>query len=41
MLETDHAQDTTFRDNFFRDFKKILEDYPPVSLRHSKACMGS
>jgi len=31
MLETDHARDATFRENFFRDFKKVLDDHPPVS----------
>ena len=30
MLETDHVQDATFRANFFRDFKAMLKDYPPV-----------
>lgn len=31
MLETDHAQDAKFRENFFRDFKDMLKEYPPVS----------
>ena len=31
MMETDHAQDPTFKENFFRDFKAILDEYPPVS----------
>ena len=31
MLETDHAKDATFCDNFFGDFKKVLDQYPPVS----------
>lgn len=31
MLETDHARDEKFRDNFFRDFKDIVAKYPPVS----------
>lgn len=30
MVETDHAQDKTFQENFFRDFKVVLEKYPPV-----------
>ncbi|WWD19549.1 hypothetical protein CI109_104010 [Kwoniella shandongensis] len=29
MIETDHAQDAKFRENFFRDFKGVLEKYPP------------
>lgn len=32
MIETDHAQDPTFRANFFRDFKQMLDKYPPVSV---------
>jgi hypothetical protein len=32
MLETDHAQDAKFRENFFKDFKEILASFPPVSL---------
>lgn len=31
MLETDHAQDKTFNKNFFEDWLKVLQDYPPVS----------
>ena len=30
MIETDHAQDKTFNKNFFEDWKKVLEDDPPV-----------
>ncbi|WWC71911.1 uncharacterized protein I206_105870 [Kwoniella pini CBS 10737] len=29
MIETDHAADAKFRENFFKDFKAILEKYPP------------
>ncbi|KZT57719.1 hypothetical protein CALCODRAFT_469305 [Calocera cornea HHB12733] len=29
MLETDHAQDAKFRENFFDDFKTVLEKHPP------------
>ncbi|KAG9316652.1 DNA topoisomerase I [Chiua virens] len=29
MLETDHAQDQTFNKNFFEDWLKVLNDYPP------------
>ncbi|TXT11142.1 hypothetical protein VHUM_01893 [Vanrija humicola] len=29
MLETDHAKDKTFIDNFFKDFKGVVEAYPP------------
>nr|ODO00475.1 DNA topoisomerase I [Cryptococcus depauperatus CBS 7855] len=29
LLETDYAQDATFKDNFFKDFKEILTKYPP------------
>lgn len=29
-LETDHARDATFQANFFRDFKAVLKDFPPV-----------
>jgi DNA topoisomerase-1 len=32
MLETDHARDEKFKENFFRDFKAMVEEYPPVSL---------
>lgn len=32
MIETDHAADKTFRANFFRDFKTILNKFPPVRL---------
>lgn len=31
MLETDHARDAKFRENFFRDFKDMAAKYPPVS----------
>ena len=30
MLETDHAQDKVFQANFFRDFKEVLLEYPPM-----------
>lgn len=30
MIETDHAKDTTFQANFFRDFKHHLDLFPPV-----------
>lgn len=30
MLETDHAQDPTFRENFFKGFTETLAKYPPV-----------
>ncbi|WRT70319.1 uncharacterized protein IL334_007317 [Kwoniella shivajii] len=29
MIETDHAQDAKFRENFFKDFKTMLDKYPP------------
>ncbi|KAG1881336.1 DNA topoisomerase I [Suillus tomentosus] len=29
MLETEHAQDATFNKNFFDDWLKVLQDYPP------------
>ncbi|TXT11956.1 uncharacterized protein COLE_02366 [Cutaneotrichosporon oleaginosum] len=29
MIETDHAKDEKFRENFFRDFKAMLAKYPP------------
>ncbi|WWC91614.1 uncharacterized protein L201_006560 [Kwoniella dendrophila CBS 6074] len=29
MIETDHAQDAKFRENFFKDFKAVLDKYPP------------
>ncbi|RSH91761.1 DNA topoisomerase 1 [Saitozyma podzolica] len=32
MLETDHAQDAKFRENFFKDFKEILASFPPASF---------
>jgi hypothetical protein len=31
MLETDHARDEKFKDNFFRDFQAMVNKYPPVS----------
>lgn len=31
MLGTDHAADKVFQANFFRDFKAMVEEYPPVS----------
>jgi len=30
MLETDHAQDAKFRENFFRDFAAMVEKFPSV-----------
>jgi DNA topoisomerase-1 len=30
MLGTDHVEDKVFQANFFRDFKAMLEQYPPV-----------
>jgi DNA topoisomerase-1 len=30
MIETEHAQDKTFNKNFFEDWKKVLQDHPPV-----------
>lgn len=39
MLDTDHAQDATFRANFFRDFKLMLDQYPPVSAK--SGCLTS
>jgi hypothetical protein len=35
MLETDHAKNPQFTENFFRDFQSILAEYPPVSLSFS------
>ncbi|KAK4684184.1 DNA topoisomerase I, partial [Tremellales sp. Uapishka_1] len=29
MIETDHAQDAKFRENFFNDFRKVLDGHPP------------
>ncbi|OCF38236.1 DNA topoisomerase I [Kwoniella heveanensis CBS 569] len=29
MIETDHAADAKFRENFFKDFKAVLDQYPP------------
>lgn len=31
LLETDHASDAKFVENFFKDFQRVLKDYPPVS----------
>jgi DNA topoisomerase-1 len=31
LLETDHAQDKTFRKNFFEDWLKVLKEHPSVS----------
>lgn len=36
MLETDHARDPKFRENFFKDFKEMVTEYPPVRLSHHK-----
>ncbi|KAL0245764.1 hypothetical protein I308_104900 [Cryptococcus tetragattii IND107] len=41
LLETDYAQDAKFRENFFRDFKAIVEKYPPkedVKVRKLEKC---
>lgn len=41
MIETDHAQDAKFRENFFRDFKSVLEKYPPkedVKVKSLEKC---
>lgn len=32
MLNTEHAENSTFQKNFFHDFKVILQDYPPVRI---------
>lgn len=32
MIETDHAKDATFNQNFFSDFLKVLKKNPPVRL---------
>ncbi|WVW86067.1 hypothetical protein I302_108106 [Kwoniella bestiolae CBS 10118] len=29
MIETDHAADAKFRENFFKDFQAMLDKYPP------------
>ncbi|KAF8910341.1 hypothetical protein CPB85DRAFT_1305525 [Mucidula mucida] len=29
LIETDHAQDTVFNQNFFRDWKTVLKEHPP------------
>lgn len=33
MLDTDHVQKDVFRQNFFKDFLKVLEEHPPVCLK--------
>lgn len=39
MLETDHARDPKFRENFFKDFKEVVAKYPPVSsIHHPGTC---
>ncbi|OWZ52164.1 DNA topoisomerase I [Cryptococcus neoformans var. grubii Br795] len=41
LLETDYAQDAKFRENFFRDFKAIVEKYPPkedVKVKKLEKC---
>lgn len=41
LLETDYAQDAKFRENFFRDFKAIVEKYPPkedVKIKKLEKC---
>jgi DNA topoisomerase IB len=30
MIDTDHAQNDTFRANFFKDWQDILKEHPPV-----------
>ena len=37
LLETDHAKDTVFNKNFFRDFLDTLKKDPPVCLLY---CSG-
>lgn len=32
MLATDHARDSVFQENFFKDFLRVLKDAPPVHL---------
>jgi DNA topoisomerase-1 len=30
LLETPHAEDAVFNNNFFKDFLEVLKRYPPV-----------
>lgn len=36
LLETDHAQDKTFRKNFFEDWLKVLKEHPSVDSAQIK-----
>lgn len=36
MLGTDHVEDKVFQANFFRDFKAMLDEYPPVGFEFSR-----
>ncbi|KAJ9111343.1 hypothetical protein QFC19_001111 [Naganishia cerealis] len=36
LLETDHAQDKTFRKNFFEDWLKVLKEYPSADSAQIK-----
>ncbi|KAH7914159.1 DNA topoisomerase I [Hygrophoropsis aurantiaca] len=41
MIETDHAQDSTFNKNFFDDWLKVLKEYPPrnnVKITSFESC---
>ncbi|EJU04243.1 topoisomerase I [Dacryopinax primogenitus] len=41
MLETPHAQDNQFRNNFFEDFQAVLSKYPPrngIKIKSLDAC---
>ncbi|WVQ73063.1 hypothetical protein IAR50_002626 [Cryptococcus sp. DSM 104548] len=41
LLETDHAQDEKFQENFFRDFKEIAAKFPPeepVKIKSFEKC---
>jgi DNA topoisomerase IB len=34
LIESDHAKDETFNNNFFEDFLTVLKKSPPVSHHH-------
>lgn len=46
LLESDHAKDTTFNNNFFEDWKTLMKKHPPVCCvvsqsKHDIQCFSS
>lgn len=38
LLESDHAKDKTFNNNFFIDWQTVMKKYPPVCYRSDNPC---